>query len=142
MSYPDNCIRGIPDDTFLTDDGTVGSHLFYFNLCTDRSNGWVEQSVNWEDDDTVIEFTLNQRKADGAFQFRAGAAVIPRQEIDRLNSRPTVKGLLSYERQPIQDNPYHGNILLRANTSKPTMKLIAAGLALAVSRIVPRDSTN
>lgn len=139
MTFPDNCLRGIPNDSYLNDEGSVGSHLFYF-LDGDRGDGWSEQSVNWEDDDTVIEFTLSQTKADGSFQFKAGLAEVPRAEIDRLNHRPTIKGLLSYERQPLQDNPYHGSILLRANTSKPTMKLIAAGLALAVSRVVPRDS--
>ena len=134
MNFPENCIRGIPNETYLP-DGSVGAHLFHFNL-PDRGDGWTEQSVNWEDGDFVIEFTLAQRKADGELQFKGGVAVIPREEIDRLNNRPIVKGLLSYERQPIQDNPFHGNILLRANTPKPTMKLIAAGLALAITRIV------
>ncbi|HID30263.1 MAG TPA: hypothetical protein EYP19_09695 [Desulfobacterales bacterium] len=144
MSFAENCIRGIPNRSYLTDEGSVGSHLFSFNKAADRGDGWAELSINWEDDDCAIEFTLSQRKADGGFQFKGGAVVIPRPEVDRLNNRPTIrKGLVSYERQPLADNPYHGNILLRANTSKPTMRLIAAGLALAVSRIVPqkRDSS-
>jgi len=136
MSFPDNCLRGIPNATYLSAEGSVGSHLFNFNAGSDRGDGWAELSVNWEDDDSVIDFTLSQRKADGDLLFKGGAVVIPRAEIDRLNNRPTVRDLLSYERQPISDNPFHGNILLRAHTSKPTMKLIAAGLALAVSRVV------
>jgi hypothetical protein len=142
MSFPDDCIKGIPSDEYLTVEGAVASHLFYFKAGVDRDDGWAEQSINWEDDDTVIEFTLSQTKADGDFQFKAGAAVISRGEIDRLNDRPTIRGLLSYERQPIQDNPYHGNLLLRANTSKLTGRIVAAGLALAVSEIIPRDNTN
>lgn len=55
MTFPDNCLRGIPNDSYLNDEGSVGSHLFYF-LDGDRGDGWSEQSVNWEDDDTVIEF--------------------------------------------------------------------------------------
>jgi hypothetical protein len=138
MNFPDNCIRGIPNDSFLNQDGSVGAHLFHFTG-PDRDDGWIEQSINWEDDNSVIEFTLAQKKADGDVQFKTGVVVIPREEIDRLNYRPTVKGLLSYERQPIQGNPFHGNILLRAGTSKPTMKLIAAGLALAIERVIPHQ---
>ena len=137
MAIPENCLKGIPNDTFLIVDGTVGSHLFYFKAEDIRDDGWTEQSVNWEDDDYAVQLTLRQRKPSGELQFRGGAVVLPRQEIDRLNSRHTVRDLLSYERQPLEENPYHGNILLRAETTTPTMKLIAAGLSLAVSRIIP-----
>lgn len=141
MTYPDSCLRGIPNDDFLNEDGTVGAHLFYFKKRFERDDGWIEQSINWQDDDTVADLMFNQRKDDGTFQFTAGVAVLPRQEIDRLNTQPMVRGLLAYERQPIENNPYHGNLLLEAATIKPTMKLIAAGLALAVSKIIPRESS-
>ena len=135
MNFPENCIRGIPNDSFINEDGSLGSHLFHF-LSANRGDGWVEQSINWEDDANAVKFTLSVKKADGQIQFKAGAAIVPRSEMDRLNSRPTVMGLLSYERQTLSDNAYHGNILLRANTPKPTMKLLAAGIALAVTRII------
>jgi hypothetical protein len=135
MSFPNNLIRGIPNADFLVDDGkTVGTHLFYFNKDA-RDDGWIEQSVNWEDDDYAVEFTLGQLKADGEIQFKAGAARIPREEIDRLRSRPVISGGLSYERQYLVGNPYHGNLLLRHNISKPTMKMIAASIALAVETV-------
>jgi hypothetical protein len=134
MTFPANCIKGIPNKDFIDND-SVGSNLFYF-LLDDRGDGWIEQSVNWEEDDSVIDFTLQQRKGD-SFHFKIGVAVVPRKEIDRINSLPTVKGLLSYERQPITGNPYHGNILLKAITSRPMMKKIAAGIAL-VSEVIRR----
>lgn len=136
MSFPDNCIRGIPNNSFVLEDGSPGSHLFHFKSEDAREDGWTEQSINWEDDDSVIKFTLNQTKEDGERQFKAGVAIIPRDEIDRLNKRPTVNGILSYERRPLEHNQYHGNILLRTNVPKPTMKKIAAGLALAVSEVI------
>lgn len=139
MAFPINCIRGIPNNRFLIDEGTVGAHLFYFDLGTERHDGWVEQSINWEDNDSVVEFTLAQTRTGGEVQFKGGAALIPRAEIDRLKNLPVTRGLLSYERQAKDDNPFHGNILLQAKTSKPTMRLIAAGLALAVCRVVLRD---
>jgi len=134
-SFPGNCIKGIPNDSFLIDSRTVAPHLFHFKEEHARQDGWLEQSVNWEDDDLAVEFTLDQTKESGERQFKGGVAVLSRCEIDRLNRRPAVNGILSYDRQPSRDNPYHGNILLRANVPKPTRKMVAAGLALAVSEV-------
>lgn len=140
MCFPDNCIRGIKSGAFLTDDGRVGASLFFFEERYTRVDGWTEQSINWEDDDHAIEFTLNQRKETGEKQFKAGVVVIPRNGIDRVRKLPGVIDKLSYERQRLDDNPYHGNMLLQANVRKPTMKLIGAALALAVSRIIPQQA--
>lgn len=139
MPYPLNCIRGIRHPHHINNDGTVGSDLFYFES-QDRGDGWKEESINWEDDSSVIKFTLNQLKSDGTFLFKIGVVVLPREEIDRLIKLPLIMGLLSYERRPIDDNPYHGNILLRANTEKLTMRQIAANLALHISQVIPRAS--
>lgn len=139
MDYPSNCLRGIPNPSYFNPDGTVGSHLFYFEANDHRTDGWNDLSINWEDNDSVSEFTLSQKNPDGGLQFKGGLVVLPRDELDRLNNRPLVKGLLSYERDALPDNPFHGNLLLQANTSKPTMKLIAAGLALAVSLVIRRQ---
>lgn len=136
MNFPNNSIKGIPNKDFLIDGMTIGSHLFYFSQ--PRDDGKVEQSINWEDDDSVIGSTLSQEREDGSLQFNAGVAVLPRSEIDRLNKRPAIRGLLSYERSPLNDNPYHGNLLLQANVPKAKMRQIAAGLALAVFKIIPQ----
>ena len=133
MNFPENCIRGIPDKSFLINNRMASPNLFPFQEEYARVDGWIEQSINWEDDDNVIEFTLNQRKDDGKLRFSAGVAIIPRIEIDLLNSRPVIDGKLSYERYCLEDNPYHGNILLQANIPKPLKRLIIAGLCLAAS---------
>ena len=96
----------------------------------------MEQSVNWQDDGSVIEFTLAQKKGDGTLQFTGGVVILPREEIDRLNNQPTVKNLLSYERQRIDGNPFHGNILIRADTPKPILRMLAAALAVAVAKVI------
>jgi len=134
MHFPENCIKGVPQRSFLP-DGFVGAHLFYFQK-PDRGDGWKDQSINWQDDDSVIGFTLNQRKENGELHFKAGAVILPRAEIDRLNKNLAANGVLSYERQILNNNPYHGNILLRSHVPIHEMKKLAAGLALAVSEIV------
>ena len=129
--YPNNCIKGIKSATFVVGE-KVGTHLFYFDSQA-RQDGWMEQSINWEDDCGVIDFTLQQRKTDQTLQFKAGIAIIPRNEIDRIMLLPGSVDLLSYERQALPDNPYHGNILLKEGTPNHVMVQIAGSLALAVS---------
>jgi hypothetical protein len=142
MYYPENAIKGIPNRDFLLEDGLLpSSHLFHFKPENARDDGWIEQSINWEDDESVLEFTLRQTKENDEIQFKAGAAIIPRHELDRLNNRPTIRGLLSYERQPLDHNPYHGNLLLKVHVSKQAMKMIAAAIALTVSKIESRTET-
>lgn len=140
MNYPKNSIKGLPNNDFLIEGRTVASHLFHFEQT--RDDGGVEQSINWEDDESVIDFTLNQKKANGDLQFRAGVAILPRSEIDRLSKLPTISGLLSYERSPLDNNPYHGNLLLQANVPRAKMRQIAASLALAISGITTQNREN
>lgn len=139
MNYPDRCLRGVPNDSFLVEDGTVGSQLFHFKVEHKRADGLIEESINWEDDRFAIKYTLKQRierKFKRELQFKAGIAIIERKEIDRLMRQLPVKGRLVYERQRLENNPYHGNILLDGDVPTPIMKMIAAGLALAVSDVV------
>ncbi len=140
MKYPDNCIKGIPNEDFILSDGSIASHLFDFKEDRTRQDGLHENSINWEDDDSVIEFTFNQKKDDGEFQFESGVVIIERNEIDRLSNRPTVNKILSYERKRIPGNIYHGNILIDAKTPKPSKRKISAGLALIVSKVIKQKN--
>lgn len=141
MKLPVNYIKGIPNNEFLVrEDLSIGSNLFFFNMEEIRIDGWVEQSINWEDDNTVVDFSLNQKKDDGTLQFKAGIAIFPRYEIDRLNRQPTINGILSYERHPLENNKFHGNILLKAGVPRLTMKKIAASIAVTVSEIILRNN--
>ena len=136
MQLPDNCIKGIPNKDFVIEDGNVAAHLFNFDSKHNRpDDDLCEQSINWQDDEDAIEFTLKQKKDDGTIQFKAGAAIIPREEIDRLSKLSTVKEVLSYERRKLDNNPYHGNLLLKKDVPKPTMRMIAASLALLITDI-------
>lgn len=139
MDFPLNCIKGVKHSSLFCPDGSPSADLFFVDLRYPRDDGWIEQSINWEDDNSVIDFTLNQKKEDGEIRFKAGVVIIPRNEIDLLSRQPTIIDTLSYERKKDPDyaeNPYHGNILLKSSVNKQTMKKIAAGLALAVSKVI------
>ena len=126
----------------MTEDG-IGSHLFYFNPPRDveltRDDGMIEQSINWADDDSVVDLALNQRRRDGDLQFKAGVVILSRSAMDRLNKLPLIGGLLGYERSPLDSNLYHGNLLLPEEVPKARMQRIAAGLALTMSGMITQS---
>lgn len=138
MAYPDNCIKGIPNDSCLevVSDGVVANvTLFPFHKDRRRADGWIEESVNWMDNATAVPFTLAQTKQGGEIQFKVGVGILPRADLDRVKRR--YRGHLEYERAPLKANSYHGNILLKADISKHLMNQIRALLADA-SQVIRR----
>ena len=121
MSFPDNFLKGLSDKKSLTPDGVgVSASVFYFDSQHVR-DGWLEQSICWEDDVNVITLMLEQRKGDkgdGEIQFKAGIVRVARSCVEIINKVPRTKDLLSYERKALNNNPYHGNLLLKENTHK------------------------
>ena len=110
----------------------------FYTQWVSHDERWGDLSINWEDDETAIDFTLHQTRSDGALHFPAGIAVVLRKEIDRIGNNVNIGGRLRYEREATDDNPFHGNLLLHEETPKRTMKLIAASIALVALRISPR----
>lgn len=140
MSFPENFIKGIPQKADITNAGLVGSHVFHFIQRENqgRDDGYIEQSINWDDDHGAIVLTLNQKRNE-RIQFNGGAALISRNSLDEFIKRPIINKLLSYERAPFNGNPYHGNLLLKQEADKPSMKAIAAHIASMVDRIQPQE---
>jgi len=129
MNYPDNFLRGISDKTWVS-DGAVLAAAFYFTQ-QNTVDQW-EQSICWEDDDSVVPLMKSQKR-DSEVQFKAGIARVPLNSINYINKLPNYRGLLSYERKQLEGNPYHGNLLLNKDTSKQKMKLVAAVIAVHYS---------
>jgi hypothetical protein len=131
MSYPDEFLRGIPNSDFIGEDGFPTSDLFHFKPRdhTVREDNFIEESINWKDDEGAIIQLLDQRKDDNSIQFKGGIAVLSRNHLDQIISSPSVRGQLSYERREILNNKYHGNLLLQKDVSKRVMNRIAASIA-------------
>ena len=140
-AYPDDCIRGISNPQSVTSGNTIASDVFYFWERDKRSDGWIELSVNWHDDDGAIEITLAQRKENGEIQFKYGLALLPRSGVETIMRMPGLSDMLTYERRALPDNPYHGNLLLREGVEPAKMKQIAGTLALYVVAVIPRASS-
>jgi len=129
MPFPDNCIRGIFNSNCLLEGSNIATLTLYeFHRNPNRAGGWNEASINWMDDEQAIDFTLKQTNDEGELKFEVGIAILPRIELDKLRKVHT--NFFDYERQRIQDSDYHGNLLLRDETSKTRKTLIRAALAI------------
>jgi len=137
--YPSKLIRGISNPNDLNDEGHVTLSVFIFKSNPFRSDGKEELSVNWCDDySKAVSIAMNQTKEDGSIQFRAGVAIIQKSTLDEMKKSPICMGRLDYERAPLDDNEFHGNITCVSGLTKQTRDMIRASLVLSVSSIVPR----
>lgn len=136
MDYPNTFIRGIPNSSFMENEFPNTQLFNKFDENPERNDDYNEISINWYDDEEALQVIFNQKKKDTEeYQFKIGGAILSRIALESLRRRPLVDGRLSYERRKTDDNKYHGNILLRKDTSKSQRNMIASGLALCVERV-------
>jgi hypothetical protein len=99
-----------------------------------RSDGCAETSINYEDDHGAARIT----RADKA-NAKFGIARLPLRAIDILSMGfGTNRLVLHHERQPKDNNRYHGNILFVASLPKNQRNALAAMLA-ANAEVVPEE---
>lgn len=135
-SFPEYCLRGISDPDWIDEENAPTSSLFQFNN-VHRADGFSEESINWMDDHNAIDALFQQRKEDSTIQFKFGAAVLPRKELDKIKKGRWIKDRLLYERAMIEGNDYHGNVLLSKETPRRRKRIICALLANCVEEILP-----
>jgi hypothetical protein len=141
LDFPDNCIRGIQKIKYVHQDtDTVSSQLFLPNERTskDRPDKGQETSINWEDNDTVLEFTLDSRDENDQTKlaFPHGAVRLPRHVIDKVINEANTINAITYERNKLPNNNFHGNIVFRAELPRHTITMIANVFALYCSKVL------
>jgi hypothetical protein len=143
IEYSDNLLRGLSADDWVK-DGIVTASAFQIKFePTFMRNDCAANSISWEDDTSVVELMMQQKKKENGeqndkLQYKVGLARIPRKEVDHIMRLPTIKDILSYEREPLPDNKYHGNLLVRPESSLAQRKLLPGVIACLVSEIIPR----
>jgi len=139
-SFPDKLLRGISDPKVIGEYGIVTAQLFQFSNDT-RNDLFLEESINWEDDDGSLECLKNQKKKDSdQLQFKEGIAVLERNKIDELLRRFNIMTkLLSYERKAIEDNKYHGNLLMLKTLEKNVKVQLRASIANCVEKVIKSE---
>ena len=106
MSYPANCIRGIRSKQDIYNDRQVAPGAFQFKKNNERQDGFLEVSVNWEDDASVSNFTLNQKKGNSEeFEFKAGYAVVSLDRLCYILEHFLTAGQVAYERRLVNGKP-------------------------------------
>lgn len=138
--YPNKLIRGLSNPNDLDDEGSVSVSFFIFQENQQRTDNKKELSINWCDDKSkALSIAMNQTKGDGSLQFKVGVAVLSRGTLDMLKKSYQCKGKLDYERAPIENNEFHGNITCVTGLKKPIENLIRAALVLSVTSVITRE---
>lgn len=139
--YPDTLLRGLSSEDWIS-DGIVTAAAFQIKVENKFiRNGSAALSIGWEDSASVVSFMLCQKKEDepARLQFRAGVARFPREGLDRIAKQPAFKDILSYEREPLNGNPHHGNLLVSLQCSPAQKRLLPAVIAAEFLDIVPQS---
>jgi hypothetical protein len=141
--YPEYFLRGLSADDWVC-DGIVTAAAFQIKLEPKFMKGeYSAQSISWEDDSTVVDLMMNQKNTDkdgnDKIQFRVGLARYPRESIDRIMKSPAYRGIISYERDPLKDNKYHGNLLISSKLSNTQKKMLPGVIASEFTDIILRD---
>ena len=139
MTYPEELLRGIPNQDCMAEDGYPGTSLFHFQQkqsSSARHDKYMELSINWRDDDGALNILMEQKKEDGTYQFKIGVAVLSRKELDRIRRMPRFKGSFNYERKSLPDNPYHGNLLLIEELPTNLKRMVQTLIAIACTEVI------
>ncbi len=144
----DSFYRGISSPDHITIDGYVCAGAFQFDAYdANRRDGYCELSINWNDDEKSLDTLLNQHKSKKEDkQFKGGYCQISLSELNRCFKNLIDREIFSYERYPIvgseendyQDNPYHGNLLLKDSADKQVKKNVQHTLAFIADIAVRR----
>jgi ABC-type molybdate transport system substrate-binding protein len=136
--FPAACLRGIRRRDYVKSDKTLSSEVFMPDSRTTatRADKGEETSINWEDktDGSVVRLTLSD-KANAAY----GVARVQTARLMDLNDKSVSIGAVTYERDPLEKNPYHGNIVFRSGLDRKVMGWIAQFYTLGAEIILPTD---
>lgn len=139
---PENFLRGFNIRECFTNEKNVAPAAFQFGNHTDeRNDNFHEASVNWEDDAGAVTTLLEQKKGGTEEKmFKFGYARLPLKLVKVTLNSLIEKEYLDFERKPLENNPYHGNILIEGNIKKPEKGMIQNILAaIANNDAYPRN---
>jgi hypothetical protein len=144
QELPPCCLRGIrkrgwlyeaPSGSFVHQEAFMPGET-----CSVEGNGtgWLETSINWEDDDRAVEFTRAQKSEKGQLLNPHGVVRLPVTAIDHCMANTPIAKTFARERRVLTGNRYHGNLLFEPSLPKQMIRMLAGMLALA-SKLVPES---
>ena len=129
--FPEHFLRGFNMKGCFTDEHNIATGAFQFSDFTEsRNDNYHEASINWEDDDKAVLVLLEQKKEGTEEQmFKYGYARLPLNLVRMTLKSLIDKNYMAFERKPLENNPYHGNILILGNIKKQEKSMIQNSLA-------------
>lgn len=150
--YPEDFYRGISDSSAVDEFGYVQMGAFQFSnydALGRNGDGFLELSINWNDDDGALAKLLTQKKEGQDIpQFNVGYCTIQTKDLQKIFRVYIRDRKFNYERRPIEkneaegieENPYHGNLLIHKDIDRPTKRNIQSTLAtLATNSFIRRN---
>ncbi len=130
---PDSFFRGFSHPGCFTPEGFITNEGFKFDLPVEspRSDSFEEASINWKDDEHALRILCLQRSKKNDIQFKYGYSELKLSDVT-LQLRPFLS-YFDYERKPLINNPYHGNLLIDRTVSGQTKKMMRDALATVAS---------
>ncbi len=129
---PETFLRGIRKEDHKTHKMKVKADAFMPDdrkKLPGRADGYLESSINWEDD--------NQAKSRILKDFQHGYVRVETTVLMDILKLPNFpENFFSYERDPLQNNIYHGNLLFSNNLDKDEQKSICSLIALNSSLVL------
>lgn len=127
--------RGLLKEKNFTPEGYVRASAFEFSDHTKErtDNNW-ESSINWDDAPESLTTLLAQKsEKTNQLMFDSYSYILMSQLKSSL-AIPLQEGHLAYERKPLPNNVYHGNLLSPATVDKKTKELIKSNLAMIATQ--------
>lgn len=133
--------RGLSKEKNFTPEGYVRASAFEFNDHTkERSDNNWESSINWDDAPESLNTLLNQRSEKTNQLMFDSYSYILLSQLKNSMAIPLQEGHLAYERKPLPNNIYHGNLLSPATVDKKTKELIKSNLAMIATQNMKKDN--
>ncbi|HRW07674.1 MAG TPA: hypothetical protein P5121_21375 [Caldilineaceae bacterium] len=132
--FPKRFFRGVGREKYVDEFNLISHEVFVPNKKTAeyREDSGYETSINWEDNEEVLEFTFKDRQISPH-----GVVGANTEEIQNANSKPNLKTLIEnlgrlvfHERAALDTNPFHGNIVFSCDLPKAAQRAICSHLAL------------
>ncbi len=132
---PNRFYRGLSSEVDFTPEGYIAASAFEFKDHTnERNDGFWETSINWDDDNESVTTLMAQRNSKSNKLMFDRYSYIKKSQLKNSLALPLREGHFKYERRPLPNNQYHGNLLAQGDLDKKTKGLIKSTLAMVATK--------
>lgn len=133
--FPEVAYRGLKSENELEEDKiTIGLNALNDFRQSQRNTDKLELSINWDGEGSLN--CLRKIESDnfpGEKLFKIGYFKIKRSKLDALKGAFHGRAVgFDYEKAPLENNIFHGNLLLNKNVNKGHKRTVLSALLIDV----------